>query len=201
MNITARGAMVLAGALLAGGAFAPAPAQTGDSTLTDTVWRFPSVGGRSLTGRSMALPADFEGDLNLVLVAFKRQQQADVDSWTPYLRPLAAEHPGLRVYELPTLSGGLGIVRSFIDGGMRRGIPDSTVRAATVTLYIDKDPFKAALRIPDEDRIQLFLVERGGRIRWHAVGRYTPEVFEQLETITSAPPRSLGAQPRADARG
>ena len=108
-----------------------------------------------------------------------------------------AERPGLRVYELPTLSGGLGIVRSFIDGGMRRGIPDSTVRAATVTLYIDKDPFKAALRIPDEDQIQLFLVERGGRIRWHAVGRYTPEVFGQLEgalgAITSAPPNVAAA--------
>jgi ATP synthase subunit 10 len=181
MIMTARVATLLAGALIAGGAAAPAPAQTGESTVTDSSLRFPAVMGRSLTGRSMALPADLEGDVNLVVVAFKRHQQEDVDTWTPYLRPLAARRPALRVYELPTLSSGLGIVRSFIDGGMRRGIPDSAVRAATVTLYIDKNPFKAALEIPDEDRVQLFLVERGGRIRWRGAGRYTPEVFEQLE--------------------
>ena len=181
MTITARGAFLLAGVLLACAAAAPASAQTGDSTVTDNARRFPAVKGRSLNGRSLALPADLDGEVNLVMVAFKRHQQEDVDTWTPYLRPLAARRPGFRVYELPTLSSGLGIVRSFIDGGMRRGIPDSAVRAATVTLYIDKDPFKAALEIPDEDRIQLLLVERGGRIRWRAAGRYTPEVFEQLE--------------------
>jgi len=149
--------------------------------MSDSSPRFPDVTGRSLNGLTMHLPADFEGDLNLAVVAFKRHQQEDVDTWTPQLRALAAQHPGLRVYELPTLAGGYRIMRSFIDGGMRRGIPDSSVRAATVTLYVDKKPFKAALRIPDEDRIQLFLVERGGRIRWRAAGRYDAETFAALE--------------------
>jgi hypothetical protein len=51
--------------------------------------RFPAVTGRSLEHRTFKLPADFEGERNLVLVAFKRAQQADVDSWMPFLRPLA----------------------------------------------------------------------------------------------------------------
>jgi hypothetical protein len=149
--------------------------------MSDSSPRFPAVTGRSLTGREMHLPADFAGDLNVAVVAFKRHQQDDVDTWTPQLRALAAAHSGLRVYELPTLSSGYRIMRGFIDGGMRRGIPDTTVRAATVTLYIDKRPFKAALRIPGEDSIQVFLVARDGRIRWRAAGRYTDDSFAQLE--------------------
>ena len=180
--------------LLALGAAAPVQAQIGDSTVSDSSPRFPDVTGRSLTGRVMHLPADFEGDLNVAVVAFKRHQQEDVDTWTPQLRTLAADHPGLRVYELPTLSSGYRIMRGFIDGGMRRGIPDSTVRAATVTLYIDKRPFKAALRISGEDSIQVFLVSRDGRIRWRAAGRYAEDSFAQLEAAL-APGAAAGKAP------
>ena len=172
-------------ALLTVAAVSHATAQTGDSTMSDRSQRFPEVAGRSLTDRTMHLPADFEGELNLAVVAFKRHQQDDVDTWTPALRTLAAQHPELHVYEIPTLSGGYRIMRSVIDGGMRRGIPDSAVRAATVTLYIDKKPFKTALRIANEDSIQLFLVERGGRIRWRAAGRYAAGAFAQLEAAVS----------------
>ncbi|MEO5815200.1 MAG: hypothetical protein ABIT20_07965 [Gemmatimonadaceae bacterium] len=146
----------------------------------DTVPVFPVVEGSNLEGRSMTLPADFGGDLNVVLVAFQRDQQADVDTWTPALKTMASERPGLRVYELPTLGRRYRLIRGFIDGGMRSGIPDSTVRAATITLYIDKDSFKRPLGIESEDSIHVFLVERGGVIRWRGQGAYTPELGRQL---------------------
>lgn len=156
-------------------------AQAEGPAVPDTSLRFPVVQGRSLTGRRVTLPADFAGDLNVVLVAFKRGQQDDVDTWMPRLREMTASRPGLRVYELPTLAGSYRLMRPFIDGGMRGGIPDSAVRAATITLYIDKRPYKAALRIPNEDDIHVFLVERGGRIVWRAAGRFTPEIAALLE--------------------
>ena len=133
---------------------------------------FPPVQGKSLNGRSFALPADFGGTLNVVLIAFQRQQQAEVDTWTPMLRRLAAEHSELRVYELPTLPRTLKLIRGFIDGGMRGGIPDTAVRAATVTMYIDKTPFKQALTIYTEDRIQVMLVDRAGVIHWRWIGPF-----------------------------
>lgn len=145
--------------------------------------RFPAVTGRSLEHQTFKLPADFEGERNLVLVAFKRGQQADVDSWMPFLRPLAAAHAGLRVYELPTLASGFSIVRPMIDGGMRGGIPDSTVRAATITLYIDKQPFRTALKITSEDRIHVFLVDRAGQVYWRAEGPFTQTAGEELARL------------------
>jgi len=166
----------------------PVLAQVEGPAVPDTSLRFPVVEGRSLTGRRVTLPADFEGELNVVLVAFQRHQQHDVDTWTPRLRELAAGRPGLRVYELPTLASSYRLMRPLIDGGMRGGIPDSAVRAATITLYIDKRPYRAALRILDEDEIQVFLVERGGRIRWRAAGPYTPDAAAQLQSALNPEP-------------
>ena len=156
------------------------PAQT-EARMPDSATHFPAVTGRSLTGRTYHLPADFEGDRNLVLVAFKRHQQEDVDTWAPHLRPLAARDSTLRVYELPTIGHGYAWMRGFIDGGMRRGIPDSSVRAATITLYINKTPFRDTLGIAGEDRIHVLLVDRTGRILWRAEGRYAPDAMADLE--------------------
>ena len=107
-----------------------------------------------------------------MLVAFTRGQQADVDTWTPFLKTVAERRPDLRVYELPTLARRYRLVRSFIDGGMRKGIPDVAVRAATITLYIDKSPFRESLQLPDEDRIFVLLVDKQGHVHWRGDGRF-----------------------------
>ena len=152
----------------------------------DTLGTFPRAVGRNLEGWKFTLPFDLEGKRNVVVIAFKREQQPDVDTWMPFLGKVAAAHPELRVYEIPTLARGYRLMQSFIDGGMRRGIPDPAVRAATITLYIDKAPFKRALRISDEDRIQVLLVDRDGRVHWRAEGPFDPATAEQLVERLSA---------------
>ena len=149
-------------------------------TDVDTLGAFPRVAGRNLEGRTFTLPVDFEGRRNLVVIAFKREQQADVDTWMPFLTKVAAADRELRVYEIPTLARGYRLMQSFIDGGMRRGIPDAAVRATTITLYIDKTPFKGALRIADEDRIYVILLDRAGQVHWRAEGTFDPERAEEL---------------------
>jgi peroxiredoxin len=44
---------------------------------------FPQVTARDLGGREVALPADLRGQRNVVLIAFRRDQQQLVDSWMP----------------------------------------------------------------------------------------------------------------------
>ena len=149
--------------------------------LSDTARVFPSVEGRNLEGRTLEMPRDFAGDFNVVFVAFKREQQADVDTWGAALDTLRARHSNLRVYELPTLARRYRLMRSVIDGGMRGGIPDPAVRATTITLYIDKDPFKRALGITTEDRIQVLLLDRDGRTLWQRSGPCTPNLIRDLE--------------------
>lgn len=156
------------------------PTDTLASSAADSVGRFPQVSGRSLDGVRFDLPAEFRGRLNLVVVAFQRAQQRDVDDWMPYLRALASRRPDIALYELPTLGSGYRWMRGIIDGGMRRGIPDAAVRAATITLYIDKRPFRRALELADENQICVLVVDRQGRIYWRAEGRFNAESAADL---------------------
>ncbi len=157
----------------------------------DTLGRFPLVESSNLEGERFALPAGFKGELNVVFVAFKREQQSDVDSWMPFLKSVAATRADLSTYEIPVLGRGYRLMRPFIDGGMRRGIPDATVRAATITLYIDKTPFREALRLPDEDRIYVLLVDKQGGVHWRTDGRFTDragaELARRIEETTPKP--------------
>ena len=152
------------------------------TSAADSLGRFSSVSGMNLNGTRFDLPRDFKGALNLVVVAFQREQQRDVDGWMPFLQTLAKNRNDVRIYELPTLGRRYRLIRPFIDGGMRSGIPDTTVRAATITLYIEKELFRRALQLPDEDRIYVLAVDREGRIHARADGLFTPEsgaVFQQ----------------------
>ena len=131
---------------------------------------FPEVEGSNLQGKGFELPGDFEGDLNLVLIAFKREQQELVDTWLPFARTLEERFEGFRYYELPTIYKANAAYRWMINNGMRMGIKDPKARAATITLFLDKEKFRKALRIPHEGTIYALLVDKSGRVVWRVDG-------------------------------
>jgi hypothetical protein len=145
----------------------------------DSMGRFPQLQASNLEKRSLNLPGDFEGSRNLLLVAFQREQQAQVDTWLREMKRFEEVDPSFRYYELPTIQSPNRLLRWIIDTGMRRGIPDPKARARTITLYIDKAPFLKALGITDEKRIYCFLVDRTGRVLWRAEG-----VFEESKGLS-----------------
>ena len=142
--------------------------------------KFPNVKATSLANKAYQLPRDLDGELNLVIVAFKQWQQDWVDTWIPALQGLAYQHKNLRVYEMPTMSRFNGIYRFMIDNGMRAGIPDKAVRAATLCAYIDIPPFAVALHLPSNDTIYLFLLDRSGEILWRGEGAYDQAQLDEL---------------------
>jgi hypothetical protein len=133
---------------------------------------FPPVTGANLNGKTFNLPADFQAPASIVYVAYVRGQQAQVDSWKAFVARAREAHPAIGVYEVPTLSRGDAFFRGFIDGGMRRGIPDVATRAVTITLYIDKRPFNESLGIASEGEIAVLLVKPDGAILWSARGAF-----------------------------
>lgn len=145
--------------------------------------RFPDVRGSNLEGREFRLPADFEGERNVVLIAFERGQQAQVDTWLPLARRLEDEFPHVRAYELPTIRKLPGFVRGWIDGGMRSGIPDRRARESTITLYLDKEPFRRSLGIRTEETITVVVVDREGTVYWQTLGIWTPEKEAVLRQV------------------
>ena len=145
--------------------------------------RFPQVDGSSLSGTSHRLPGTLAGDSNLLLIAFRQWQQADVDTWVPVAEALAEERPEFRAYELPVISQMYRPVSGFIDGGMRGGIPDPQVREATITMYINRKQFLEDLRIPSVSAIVPMLVTPTGEILWRTTGRRTADTEASLREV------------------
>lgn len=145
---------------------------------------FPRLTASNLEKQRFVLPRDFAGDRNIVVIAYKRGQQADVDTWMPWLNRIVAARRDVRWYELPTISKTTGTLLGwFIDRGMRRGIADIRQRQRTITLYLDKDRFRETLGLPDsEDMIQILVVTRRGDILGRSSGRFSEAKAAAIET-------------------
>ena len=133
---------------------------------------FPTVEARNLQGLGVTLPAAFEGARNVVIVAFKRDHQALVDSWLPWLEAQAAVDLGLRFYEVPTIGRIWAPVRTMIDGGMARAIKEPVVLQRTLTVYGDVNRLTRPLAVTDTSTIAVFLVDADGSVLWSGSGPF-----------------------------
>jgi len=153
---------------------------------------FPTVNGSNLLRQKLTLPQDFQGKFNLVFIPFQQWQQSEVDSWIPLAGELEETYDGLFYYELPTIQSKGVLYKTFINEGMRAGIPNPKSRERTITLYLDKPEFRAALAMLDEEHIYILLIDRQGNEFFRARGPYSPEseaaLRQTLEQITKTEP-------------
>lgn len=134
--------------------------------------RFPAVSGFNLNRQELEFPRDFRCALNLLFVPFQQFQQTIVNTWIPFAEQLESAYPELAYYELPTINELPALSRTFINEGMRAGIPNAKARERTVTLYIDLASFMRALGIPGRNEVHVLLVDRQGGILWRTTGSF-----------------------------
>ena len=133
--------------------------------------RFPRLRARDLTGRTRWLPDALVARRSLVFVAFRREQQAAIDSWGPWLRrPDVADR--LDFCEVPILGRRWVPMRPVIDGGMAAAVRDEKSRLRTLTVYGDVGRIAEALGIPDRSTVSIFLVDQDGRVLDRATGPF-----------------------------
>jgi hypothetical protein len=151
--------------------------------------KFPEVSGSNLLRQKVTLPKDLQGQINILFIAFQQWHQASVDSWVPLARRLEQTFPSVCYYELPVIYRMNFLSQTFLNEGMRAGIPNRTTREKTITLYLDKPAFRRALDIPNEDAIMILVSDRDGNILWRATGVYTDEkgaaLFQAIQEITT----------------
>lgn len=140
---------------------------------------FPVMTGIDLLGAERPVPASFEGQINLVSVAFQQEQQTDVNTWIAEADRLMGAHKELRYYELPVIEALNAMTRLWVNNGMRSGIPDTKARERTITIFTDRAEF---LRLTgmQPDRIYNVLLDENGRELWRAEGPLTPELKIEL---------------------
>lgn len=150
--------------------------------------RFPSVSGKNLNRRRISAPDGLAGELNIVLIAFQQWHQRHVDTWIPFVRELEDRYPGVAHYEFPVIRSMNVLARTFINEGMRAGIPDPIARERTITLYLDKPAFRESMGVTDEDDITVALIDRDGALLWRSYGKMTPESAAALQEAVAAAP-------------
>ena len=149
------------------------------AAFAETPTSFPKVSGKDLNYKPWTAPADFPGDRTLVVVAFAREQQADVDTWTAGLG-LTAPSNTLPWIEMPLINNPGWFMRWFINTGMRGGIPSKEVRSHVWTAYTDKKAFMQTCGMPSEKVIYALVVDRDGKILAIEPGNYSRAAAERL---------------------
>ncbi len=155
-------------------------------TETTQAPHFPTLKASSLAEHEFDLPSGFEGERNLVLIAFERKQQSDLDTWLKEMKRFEELDPQFHYYEMPTIERPNAFMRWFIDTGMRRGISDHKARASTITLYVEKKPFCDALAITNQNQVHAFLVNREGKVLWKSEGRFDESKAASLRNALGA---------------
>ncbi|MDC0325735.1 hypothetical protein OAM01_03150, partial [bacterium] len=70
-----------------------------------TMPMFPEVKGKNLQGDEVLFPQAFKSHAyHVVMIAFKQEQQPDVNTWLPHLDQLSDSRKDLDYFELPTIS-------------------------------------------------------------------------------------------------
>jgi hypothetical protein len=153
---------------------------------------FPTVRGNSLSQQKVIIPDDYRGEVTLLLIGYVQRAQFDIDRWI--LGVLQADIP-VKIVEVPTIAGMLPqMVQSFIDNGMRSGIPKSDW-ASVVTVYEDAPAIIKALGNERPQNSYVVLLDTQGRIVWTANVGYSASQVLELKRVVSGLARTSSTNP------
>jgi hypothetical protein len=137
--------------------------------------RFPSITADTLSKQTLHLPQDFGTADSLVVLAFERNQQKDLDTWAKPATDLAQASPQLRFYEIPVFPWRDVFYRWWLNTAMRSNTPDDVARRRTIPVYVNKEKFESSLQITTEKDITVVLLDKDGRVVWRSSGPWTEE--------------------------
>lgn len=143
---------------------------------------FPKIIGIDLNGNKQELPQAFEGKLNIVVVAFKREQQSEVDTWIKGAGDILSKNPEVRLYEVPLIYELNSFKRAWVNNGMRFGIQDEQARKRTITVYTNRDEFFTLMKMREEE-IYTLLLDDAGKILWQASGVANEDSIKLLDKV------------------
>jgi hypothetical protein len=140
----------------------------------------PEINAEDLNGKPYSLPQGLPAQKTLLLIAYKREQQEDINTWISGLNLKTASTPWL---ELPVLEDYGSWFKWFVDNGMRKGIKSEFDRAKVVTVYTSKESFNNSMGINTEESIHAAVVDRNGNVITLESGRFTEQKAEKLMAI------------------
>jgi hypothetical protein len=147
---------------------------------------FPAITSYNLDRAKLNLPADFAGQLDLLLISFQPEQQTQIDTWMTLAQALQHTNFNFRWYRMPVSSRENFVFRWWENASMRSDETDPETWPWIVPLYVDKNDFLHRLQIPNERQIAVLLVNKQGKVLWSATGPLTPDKRTALQAAVAA---------------
>jgi hypothetical protein len=147
---------------------------------------FPTLTAYNLAKTKLNLPADFAGQIDLLLISFQPEQQTQIQTWLSTAQGLQHTNFKFHWYRIPVSSRENIIFRWWDDSSMRSDESDPEIWHWIIPLYIDKESFRHSLRIPSDKQIAVLLIDKQGKVLWRADGPLTPDKRTGLEGAVSA---------------
>lgn len=156
---------------------------------------FPSITSYNLNKDKVTLPSGAEGQIDLLLLSFRPEQQGDINSWMPAAQALQHLNFQFRYYQLPVAEKENFIFRWWESSSMRSDQTDPETWHWIVPVWLDRKNFFRKLGIPNDKQIVALLIDRQGKILWRASGPMTPDKHTGLTNAASAASAQLSASP------
>ncbi|MBG90252.1 MAG: hypothetical protein CL521_00365 [Actinobacteria bacterium] len=140
---------------------------------------FPNIHIQTLDQVSHKLPQDLKTP-TLILLAFKRQHEEDIDSWVIPFTTQYEEQSQVSHLVLNLVGTQFKWMKNRLRKWIRNGTPEE--KHPFLAIYFkDRAPICEALQLPNKDHIQVYLVQPNGQIIWQRSGKASPKDHHDLE--------------------
>jgi hypothetical protein len=144
---------------------------------------FPPVTSYRLDKQKVSLPAELEGQSNLLLISFRPEQANDINSWLSAAQAIQHSNFQFHYYEVPVAERENFIFRWWESSSMRSDQTDPETWHWIIPLWVDRKKFFADLNIPNEKQVVVLLIDRQGHILWRTAGPLTQDKRAALMNI------------------
>jgi hypothetical protein len=143
----------------------------------------PTLKAKRLDQQAVVLPHSLEADRTLVLVAFRRAQREEVNSWIHGL-DLHQNSP-IAWFRMPVLDDpGTEVARSNIESRLLERHQNESDRSRLVPVFTNREAFLRAAAISDTEHAWVLVLNRKGEVLARAQGGFDPKKAEALrETL------------------
>ncbi|MFW5944203.1 MAG: hypothetical protein ACOCTU_02990 [Bacteroidota bacterium] len=133
----------------------------------------------TLSGKKLIFPKATKGKHTFILVAFKRQTQGELDSWLdPFIEEFGSRD-SVTFYEIPMISKNWKWMSTWIDSGMRAGVPEFK-HDHVATYYGSLTKYFDHFHVDDIGNVYVFFLDKEGNMIFNTSGPADEQKFGEL---------------------
>ncbi len=150
---------------------------------------FPPITAEALDRTAVQVPSQLEGKADILLLYWKRDQTAQLDTWTAITQAVQHGRFDVRVYRMLVSAPENALYRWWDNASLRAAETDPEMLHWSIPLYTDKPALWRSLHMPgDEQAVLVLLIDHTGHVLWRAQGASSAASRAGLQAAANAYP-------------